>query len=95
VRRAVQLAQQTGRAETNAPQDTAFLRMLDGLPYGDPKQGRKLIRVVTVGQGDTIDRLAARMAYPDLKRERFVTLNGIDPDAPLRAGTLVKLVVAA
>ncbi|MDP1027980.1 M48 family metalloprotease [Sphingomonas sp. KR1UV-12] len=54
----------------------------------------KVIRVVTVGSGDTVDTLAARMAYPDLRRERFLTLNGLDGSAPLRAGTLVKLVVA-
>lgn len=40
VRRAAALAQQTGRPETTPPQDTAFLRMLDGMPYGDdPKEG--------------------------------------------------------
>lgn len=40
VRRARQLAQQTGRAGTRAGQDTAFLRMLDGMVYDDdPAQG--------------------------------------------------------
>lgn len=53
----------------------------------------KKISIVTVRQGDTIDSLAARMAYPDYKRERFVTLNGLDPDQPLTPGRLVKLVV--
>ncbi len=95
VRRAVQLAEQTGRPETQPVQDTAFLRMLDGLPYGDGKDGRKVVRVVTVKQGDTIDSLAARMAFPTLKRERFVTLNGLDPDRAPPPGSLVKVVVAA
>ncbi|GGB29852.1 metalloprotease [Sphingomonas metalli] len=54
----------------------------------------KVIRIHSVTAGDTIDRLAARMAYPDLKRERFLTLNGLGPDAPLRPGMLVKLVVS-
>ncbi|GAA3259479.1 hypothetical protein GCM10020258_21320 [Sphingomonas yabuuchiae] len=40
VRRAAALAKQTGRPETTPPQDTAYLRMLDGMPYGDdPKEG--------------------------------------------------------
>jgi hypothetical protein len=33
------------------------------------------------------------MAYPDYTRERFVTLNGLDPNQPLTPGRLVKLVV--
>ncbi|MDR6114092.1 MULTISPECIES: M48 family metalloprotease [unclassified Sphingomonas] len=236
VRRAASLAQQTGRPETTPPQDTAFLRMLDGLPYGDdPKEGvvdgqsfrhpglklkftaptgyaiangsdavtiagqggqaemrlgqgsdlgqaiaqrfgqlgtgtpsgqvqngtangipyayvttraaannravdatvvayrfpsatytftlvtpagsgigpfqpllasvaplstaeanairGKKISIVTVRQGDTIDSLSARMAFPDYKRERFVTLNGLDSEQALVPGRLVKLVV--
>lgn len=236
VRRAASLAQQTGRPETTPPQDTAFLRMLDGLPYGDdPKEGvvdgqtfrhpglklkftapsgyaiangsdavsvvgqggqaemrlaqssdlsqaitqrfgqlgtgtpsgqlqngtangipyawvttraaannravdatvvayrfplatytftlvtpsgsgigpfqpllasvaplstaeanairGKKISIVTVKAGDTIDSLSARMAYPDYRRERFVTLNGLDPEQALVPGRLVKLVV--
>lgn len=53
----------------------------------------KKISIVTVRQGDTIDSLAARMAFPDYKRERFVTLNGLDAEQPLVPGRLVKLVV--
>ncbi len=53
----------------------------------------KVVRIVTVGPRDTIDSLSARMAYPNLRRERFVTLNGLDASEPLRPGTLVKLVV--
>ena len=94
VRRAVQLASATGRPETAAPQDTAFLRMLDGLPYGAAAE-RKVIRVVMVGPRDTLASLAGRMAFSQLQRERFITLNGLDPEQPLKAGTLVKLVVAA
>ncbi|MBJ6122624.1 M48 family metalloprotease [Sphingomonas mollis] len=54
----------------------------------------KVIRIVTVGPRDTVDTLAARMAYPDYRRERFVTLNGLGDGATLTPGTLVKLVVA-
>ena len=51
------------------------------------------IRIVTVGAGDTIDSLASRMAFDDLRRERFMTLNGITSNADLRPGMLVKIVV--
>ncbi|MET3436823.1 M48 family metalloprotease [Sphingomonas sp. 1185] len=53
----------------------------------------KKISIVTVRQGDTIDSLSARMAFPDYKRERFVTLNGLDSEQALVPGRLVKLVV--
>ena len=53
----------------------------------------KKISIVTVRQGDTIDSLAARMAFPDYKRERFMTLNGLDAGQALVPGRLVKLVV--
>jgi predicted Zn-dependent protease len=53
----------------------------------------KKISIVTVRQGDTIDSLSARMAFPDYKRERFVTLNGLDSEQALMPGRLVKLVV--
>ncbi len=91
VRRAVELAAATGRPETTPPQDVRFLRMLDGLPYG---QGRQVIRIATVGPRDTVDTLSARMAG-DTKRERFMVLNGLTDDRPLAPGSLVKLVVAA
>jgi len=98
VRRARQLAAATGKPETDPAQDTAFLRMLDGLPYdggtGANALPGKRIRIHTVRAGDTIDTLARQMAYSSAQRERFVTLNGIDPQAQLRPGSLVKLVVA-
>ena len=53
----------------------------------------KVVRVVPVRAGDTIETLSARMAYPDYRRERFTTLNGIAGEADLRPGMLVKLVV--
>ncbi|MCJ2189215.1 M48 family metalloprotease [Novosphingobium beihaiensis] len=54
--------------------------------------GGKHIRIHSVRQGETIDSLSKRMAYPDFQRERFVMLNGIDPNLELRPGMLVKLV---
>ena len=91
VARAQQLAQATGAPDTTGRQDATFLRMLDGLPYDD---GGKIIRVITVRAGDTVQGLAARMAYPDHQLERFTVLNALDSNAPLEPGTLVKLIVA-
>ena len=53
----------------------------------------RIIHVVTVGPGDTVQSLASRMAYRNLKIERFITLNGITADARLVPGQKVKLVV--
>lgn len=91
VARAQQLAQATGAADTTDRQDTAFLRMLDGLPYDD---GGKVVRVVTVRAGDTVQSLAARMAYSDHQVDRFTVLNALDPAEPLKPGTLVKIIAA-
>nr|WP_184078674.1 M48 family metalloprotease [Sphingobium subterraneum] len=54
-------------------------------------QPRK-ISVVTVKSGDTVATLAARMAYNDLKTERFLTLNGLTASSKLSNGQRVKLV---
>jgi predicted Zn-dependent protease len=91
VRRAAALAKATGRPLTDPPQDTAFLRRLDGMAY-DAKGSGKRIRIVAVKQGDTIDTLSRRMAYDTLQRDRFMTLNAIDEDAQLTPGRLVKIV---
>lgn len=53
----------------------------------------RVIDVVTVGPRDSIASLSARMAYSDLKEERFRVLNGLAPGAALRPGQKVKLVV--
>jgi predicted Zn-dependent protease len=95
VQRAAKLAAETGRRDITGPQDTAFLRMLDGLPYGKPAD-KTVVRIVTVRPGDTIDGLAARMTFPSLKRERFLTMNGIaDDERTIAPGRLVKLIVPA
>jgi predicted Zn-dependent protease len=51
------------------------------------------IKVVTVGRADTLATLAARMAYPTMQLERFRVLNALTPDAALRPGQKIKLVV--
>jgi predicted Zn-dependent protease len=50
------------------------------------------VRVLTVGKGDTISSLAAKMAYTDLKTERFMALNGLRSDAALAVGKRIKIV---
>ncbi|OYY61191.1 MAG: Zn-dependent protease, partial [Rhizobiales bacterium 35-66-30] len=50
------------------------------------------IRVVSVGLGDNVDKMAARMLVPDRPLERFLILNGLDKDAKLRYGDKVKIV---
>ena len=50
------------------------------------------IRVVQVGEGDTVERLASRMAT-DRKEERFRILNGLGPSDRVRAGDQVKIVM--
>ncbi len=49
------------------------------------------IRIVQVGEGDTVERIAGRMAT-DRKEERFRILNGLSPSDRLRAGEKVKIV---
>lgn len=53
----------------------------------------RVIDVVTVAPGDTVQSLAARMAYRDFKLDRFLALNGLAPGARLAPGQKVKLVV--
>jgi predicted Zn-dependent protease len=51
------------------------------------------MRVVTVGAGDTAERLASRMAVPDRAAERFRALNGLAPGENPKPGDRVKLVI--
>ena len=53
----------------------------------------RIIHVVTVGPGDSVQSLAARMAYRDFKLDRFLALNGLAPDGRLVPGQKVKLVI--
>lgn len=53
----------------------------------------RVLDVVTVKAGDTPSGLAARMAYSDLRLERFLTLNALESNARLQPGQKVKLVV--
>jgi predicted Zn-dependent protease len=51
------------------------------------------IRVVTVAPGDTVERLASRMAVTDRAVERFRVLNGLAPGDRVKPGDQVKMVV--
>ena len=51
------------------------------------------LQVVTVGPGDTVDKLATRMAVADRQVERFRVLNGLEPGDRLKSGSEVKIVV--
>jgi predicted Zn-dependent protease len=51
------------------------------------------IDVVTVKSGDTIEKLAARMAYDSFKVERFTVLNALKPGESLSPGRKVKIVI--
>ncbi|HUC47912.1 MAG TPA: M48 family metalloprotease [Xanthobacteraceae bacterium] len=51
------------------------------------------LQVVTVAPGDTVEKLAAKMAVSDRAVERFRALNGLDAGDRLKPGSQVKIVV--
>jgi predicted Zn-dependent protease len=51
------------------------------------------LKIVTVGAGDTADKLARRMAVADRRLDRFRALNGLGPHDGVKPGQRVKLVV--
>jgi predicted Zn-dependent protease len=53
----------------------------------------RVIDVVTVGSRDTVQSLAARMAYSDAQEQRFRVLNGLTSGQAVTPGQKVKLVV--
>lgn len=53
----------------------------------------RVIQVVTVGPGDSVQSLANRMAYSTYRLERFRALNGLGANSVLPRGQPVKLVV--
>ncbi len=74
-----------------------FASMVDSLRRVTPAEAAsirpRVIDVVTVGRGDTVQSLARRMAYRDFQVERFVALNGIAANGSLTPGQKVKVVV--
>jgi predicted Zn-dependent protease len=53
----------------------------------------RVIDVVTVQRGDTVQSLASRMAYRDFQLERFLSLNGLSANQALAPGQKIKLIV--
>ena len=49
--------------------------------------------MVEVKRGDTVERLARRMAVADRPAERFRVLNGLGEKDRVKPGDLVKIVV--
>jgi len=64
------------------------------LSLAEIEQAKPLhLMVVSVAPGDTVEKLASRMAVPDHAVERFRVLNGLDPADKLKPGSEVKIVV--
>jgi len=63
----------------------------------DPAEAAALrplrLRIRTVGAGDTVASLAARLPFEDYREERFRALNGLDARDRLRGGLRVKTIV--
>ena len=51
------------------------------------------LQIVTVAPGDTVEKIATRMAIADRPLERFRILNGLEPGEKLKPGSEVKIVV--
>jgi predicted Zn-dependent protease len=51
------------------------------------------VKLVSVGPGDTVERLGGRMAVADHQVERFRVLNGLEPGQKPKPGEQVKIVV--
>src|SRR5262249_1901673 len=68
---------------------TTFRRMT----LAESQAARPLrIRIVTVEPGDTVERLASRMAITERSLERFRVLNGLNPGDRVKPGDQVKIV---
>jgi len=64
------------------------------LSVAEAQQAKPLrLKIVTVKPGDTVEKLASRMALIDRQVERFRVLNGLAPGDRLKPGSLVKIVV--
>lgn len=74
-----------------------FASMVSSIQRITPAQAAairpRIIHIHTVQPGDTIQSLAADMAYRDFKLDRFLSLNGLSANSPLRPGEKVKLIV--
>ena len=74
-----------------------FASMVNSLRRISPAEAAairpRVIEIVTVRPGDTVQSLARRMAYRDFQVDRFLTINGLAAGGRLAPGQKVKLVV--
>jgi predicted Zn-dependent protease len=74
-----------------------FTPMVDSLRRISPQEAAairpRVVDVVTVQRGDTVQSLAQRMAYRDYRLERFLSLNNLSAGSALAPGQKVKVVV--
>ena len=64
------------------------------MSIAETEQAKPLrLRIVTVTPGDTVEKLAGKMAVADRALDRFRVLNGLDPGDKLKPGGEVKIVV--
>jgi predicted Zn-dependent protease len=85
-------------AKTRTPEiERAFRESVATFRRLSPAEAQKAkplrIKIVTVRAGDTIEKLAGRMALIDRQAERFRVLNGLEPGDRLKVGEQVKIVV--
>jgi predicted Zn-dependent protease len=80
---------QAGGAEAFTPMFRS-LRRISAADAGSVKP--RLLDVVTVKAGDTVQSLAAKMAYTDAKVDRFLVLNGLQANSALTPGQKLKIV---
>jgi predicted Zn-dependent protease len=80
-----------------ADDDRAFRESVETfrrLSVNEMKSAKPLrLKVVTVGAGETTERMASHMATSDRPLERFLILNGIEAGEALHAGDKVKVVI--
>ena len=74
-----------------------FVPMVESIRRITPSEAAsirpRIIDVVTVAPGDTIQTLASRMAYRTFQLDRFLSLNNLTASSRLAPGQRVKLVV--
>lgn len=74
-----------------------FVPLINSLRRIPPEEAAairpRIIHVVTVARGDTVQSLASRMAYRDFQLDRFLALNGLAANSVLAPGQKVKLIV--
>jgi predicted Zn-dependent protease len=77
--------------------DRAFREVIGSfrrMSIAETEQAKPLrLRIVTVTPGDTVEKLAGKMAVADRALDRFRVLNGLDPGDKLKPGSEVKIVV--